>query len=328
MVRKKQGKKNKTKRPKFSSLESVLYNAGVLGYSLLLTAPAVPYTGIDTITLEGLTTHIAEGWFPAIITLGILNILITAFRVFAGVVWEAISQGVVSLVGTLFRMDKSPQVLERRIQLWLFTQFAFSPTQRMALGEDIVTFSRLNSWQARWGLFFLILSALGSVATAATVLNIAHSSLIPDTIVIDLKVYLVTAVLSLEMLRADKSFRYGPALKREFPFEAMSIKTDKVRALVDRVVLSPVKIVAMKFTETLSLIAKLRGILRTFFNIDGFTAKWGYALLGICISLMLAITIFDLAPESASTNLKALSASIIGSLVMIGMGNGKSYRTR
>ena len=96
-----------------------------------------------------------------------------------------------------------------------------------------------------------------------------------------------------------------------------------------RVVLSPVRtVVAMKFAEALSLIAKLRGILRTFFRRDGFVAIWGYALLTTCLLLIPAVIYSDLAPEGMSVCLNALYFSIAGSLVMIGMGNGKSYLPR
>ena len=330
MARKPQGNKNRAikraNRPKFSRIsyyKSVLYNSGVLGFSLHVASPAVPYTGVDEFTLDGLVEFIAWGVFPAIIILMGLRMLMfmyPAVKILVGAVWETISQNVVSLVATFFGMDKSPQVWERRIQLRLFIQFAFSSTTMLALWEDIKTFFWPNSGQARWGWFFLVLTFV------AVVLTNQFAFLIPDTIVINMKVYFVTTVWSLELLGAGKSFRYGQTLKREPSFAATSIKTDmdRVKAFLNRVMLSPMKTVSMKRVKAVNMI----GFLRTFFRIDGFVTIWGYALLTMCLLLIPAVIYSDFTPESTSANLNALYAAIVGSLVMIGMGNGKSYRTR
>ena len=262
MARKPQGDKNRarkranrTKVSYWSYFKSLWYNAGVRGYSLLTRPPTVPYNGVDTVTLSGLAPIIAWGVFPATIIFGILRILgfiYPAVKVLGGAIWEAISQNVVSLVATFFRMDKSPQVLDRRIQLWLFIQSAFSSTTMITLWEDIKTFFWPNSGQARWGWFFLVLSFVAAVLTNQ------FAFLIPDTIVINMKVYFVTTVWSLELLGAGKSFRYGQTLKPEFSFTTTSTKTDRVQALVNRVVLSPVKTASTKFVEASSVISFIR----------------------------------------------------------------------
>ena len=269
MVRKKQGKKNKTKRVKISCwahFKSVLYNAGVFGYSLLIRPPTIPYNGIDTITLYGLVPFIAWGVFPATILWGGLRILLfiyPAVKFLAGVVWETISQTVVSLVATFFRMDKSPQVLDRRIQLWLYIQSAFSSTKRKTPWGDIKTLFRRSSGQAllMWlfPLLILAFSVLGILIFVATFLTIQSPFLIPDMIVMGLKTFFVATVWSLEWLGLDKPFRYVPTLKREFSFVATSTKTYGVQAQVNRIVLSPVKtVVAMKFAEALNVIRSIR----------------------------------------------------------------------
>ena len=259
MARKPQGDRNRARkranRPKISRFESVWYNSSVWGFSLLTASPTVPYTGIDTFTLDGLVEFIALGVFPAIILLGGLRILLfiyPAVKFLVGVVWETISQTVLSPVATLFRMGKSPQVLDRRIQLWLFIQSAFSSTTRKTPWEDIKTFFRPSSGQARWGLFFLVLSFVAAVLTI-------QSYLPPDTTIISLKVFFVTSVLSLEWLGVDKSFRYIPTLKREFSLVVASTRTDRTQARADRVVLSPMRTVfAMKFAEALNVIRSIR----------------------------------------------------------------------
>ena len=258
MARKKQGKKNKTNKPKISYFKSLWYNSGVWGYTLLVRPPMIPYNGVDTFTLEGLVSTMARGVFPATILLGGLRILIfmaPAVKVLAGAVWEAISQDIVSLAAMFSRTDKSPQVLDKRTQLWLFIQFTI-----MDLPEDFKTLFRPNPGQARWWWSFLVLLVLSVFGFVATALAIPPFTIFtPDTIVINLKVYFVTAIWSLELLGAGKSFRYGQTLKREFPFEAMSIKTDRVKALVNRVVLSPMRtVVAMKFAEALSVTRFIR----------------------------------------------------------------------
>ena len=333
MARKPQGDKNRarkranrTKISLWSHIKFDLYNHGVLGYSLLIAPPMVPYNGIDTLTLNGLVPFIALGVFPATIILGIPSILTFiayAVKVLTGAAWEAISQDVVSLMATFSRMDKSPQVLDRRIQLWLFIQYTV-----IDLHEDLKTLFRPNPGQVRWWLIFIVLLVLSVLSFVATVLAIPLAILTPDTIVTNLKVLFVATVWSLELLGAGKSFRYGHTLKSEFSFAAASIKADRVKALVNRVVLSPMKTVSMKRVEAVNMIAKLRGILRTFFRRDGLIASWGYILLTMCLLLIPAVIYSDFTPESTSANLNALYAAIVGSLIMIGMGNGKSYRTR
>ena len=87
-------------------------------------------------------------------------------------------------------------------------------------------------------------------------------------------------------------------------------------------VTSSVKEIAME-SYLMSLLKKDFG---TFFRRDSFTAKWGYILLIMCLLLIPAVIYSDFTPESTSANLNALYFSIVGSLAMIGMGNGKSYR--
>ena len=99
----------------------------------------------------------------------------------------------------------------------------------------------------------------------------------------------------------------------------------KKNLLLAPVVLSTAFSAVNKIVERPDMVVKLKKDPKTYIKPNTPTAIWGYTLLSISVLLLLAITIFNLTPDSTSTNLPVLSAAIAGSLIMIGMGKKYEY---